>query len=395
MSVRFPTLALAVAYTGYKANEDVWVGGDTQLGDHAAGYYVFRRGADTPAGPGVIVVPNGRLERTSDPNAQYDALAVRTAERLRPDLDDLDARIEAMETALSNAINNLPAQVAEHLKTGDPLSIAGEVSAVGGASAADIGTEVAAKVLDVDGLLPAKLSPDVVNAIGSAVNEALRDGGALPVAGGVTPQDLANGAATAPVGSPAAGSQIALLSEVKGELTNAATVPELAAELLGVKPLYAEPDSQLDVLRSIRDGGIAAGTPGDPATAEVLSIQGVPGGAPIPISLSSRSMLGYVGGDQYKVVSASQSGIALGTVGAVGDYLSHLLVIPATTSPGAVSIADGNGVAITLFAGGAGSVASIAPFIIPLCAKCVVATTPGWKVTTGADVSVICVGTFS
>lgn len=146
MSVRFPTLALAAAHTSYRANEDVWIGGGATLGDEVSGYYVFRRGANTPAGPGVIVVPNGRLERTSDPNAQFDALAVRTAERLRPDLNDLEARIGTMELTLSNALINLPAQVAEHLKTGDPLSIAGEVSAVGGASAADIGTEVAAKV---------------------------------------------------------------------------------------------------------------------------------------------------------------------------------------------------------------------------------------------------------
>ena len=188
MSIRFPTLALAVAYTSYKANEDVWVGGGSALGDEVSGYYVFRLGADTPAGPGVIVVPNGRLERTSDPNAQFEALAAKTAEQLRPDLNDLEAKIGTMELTLSNALSNLPAQVAEHLKTGDPLSIAGQVSAVGGASAADIGTEVAAKVLDVNGLLPAKLSPDVVSAIGSAVNDAIRDGGPLPAPDPIRPE---------------------------------------------------------------------------------------------------------------------------------------------------------------------------------------------------------------
>lgn len=212
---------------------------------------------------------------------------------------------------------------------------------------------------------------------------------------GVTPQDLANGASTTPAGTPAVGSQIALLGNIKDELADAATATELAAELLGVKPLHAEPDSQLDVLRSIRDGGIATGTPGDPATAEVLSVQGVAGGAPVPISLASRSMLGYVGGDQYTSIAASQSAAVLGTVGAAGDYLSHLLVIPGTTSPGAVSISDGNGAAITLFAGGAGSVPTIAPFVIPFCAKCVATTSPGWKVTTGTNVTVIAFGTFS
>ena len=51
------------------------------------------------------------------------------------------------------------------------------------------------------------LPSDVVNAIGSAVNEAVRNGGALPVAGSTTsPQDLANGGATAPSVPPANGS---------------------------------------------------------------------------------------------------------------------------------------------------------------------------------------------
>lgn len=178
MSIRFATLAKAVAHSTYKPNEDVWIGGGATLGDEVSGYYVFRRDADTPAGPGVIVVPNGRLERTSDPNAQFDALAVRTAERLRPDLDDLDTRIGAMELTLSNALINLPAQVAEHLKSGDPLSIAGEVTATGAATAAEINSTLKGSPQPIEGQVA--LLADVVDAIGSAVNAAIRGGGALP-----------------------------------------------------------------------------------------------------------------------------------------------------------------------------------------------------------------------
>ena len=59
------------------------------------------------------------------------------------------------------------------------------------------------------------LPSDVVNAIGSAVNAAIRVEGALPVAGSTTsPQDLANGGATAPSVPPANGSELNLLEQI-------------------------------------------------------------------------------------------------------------------------------------------------------------------------------------
>lgn len=94
----------------------------------------------------------------------------------------------------------------------------------------------------------------------------------------------------------------------------------------------------------------------------------------------------------YETVAASQSDQALGPTGAKGDFLTGLLVVPATTSPGAVSIKDGSGGAITVFTGGATSVADLTPFFIPLGLK---STNGAWSVTTGANVSVIAVGMFS
>lgn len=96
--------------------------------------------------------------------------------------------------------------------------------------------------------------------------------------------------------------------------------------------------------------------------------------------------------DSYETVAASQSDQALGTTGAAGDFLRGLLVVPATTSPGAVSIKDGNGSSITVFTGGASSVGSLIPFPIPIGARSTAGT---WKVTTGANVSVIGFGDFS
>jgi hypothetical protein len=100
-------------------------------------------------------------------------------------------------------------------------------------------------------------------------------------------------------------------------------------------------------------------------------------------------------GTDYETVAASQSAQMLGATGAVGDYLAGVLIVPATTSPGAVSIKDGDGSSIIIFAGGTGSIATLHPFFVPVGARCTAATTPGWKVTTEADVSAIGVGSFT
>lgn len=94
----------------------------------------------------------------------------------------------------------------------------------------------------------------------------------------------------------------------------------------------------------------------------------------------------------YETVAASQTDQVLGATGATGDYLSALLIIPATTSPGAVSIKDGSGSAITVFTGGSSSVSNLVPFLIPLG---MVSTGGAWKVTTGANVSAIGIGSFA
>jgi hypothetical protein len=93
----------------------------------------------------------------------------------------------------------------------------------------------------------------------------------------------------------------------------------------------------------------------------------------------------------YETVAASQTAQVLGATGATGDYCTGLLVIPATTSPGNVLLLD-NATSITVFTGGASSVSSLVPFFIPIGAKSV---SGAWKVTTGANVSVIGFGNFT
>lgn len=96
---------------------------------------------------------------------------------------------------------------------------------------------------------------------------------------------------------------------------------------------------------------------------------------------------------RYETVAAGQSDQALGPTGAKGDYLAGMLIVPATAAAGAVSIKDGGGSAISVFAGGAvTALPTLAPIWVPILAQ---SQTGAWSVTTGTNVSVIAIGSFS
>lgn len=101
--------------------------------------------------------------------------------------------------------------------------------------------------------------------------------------------------------------------------------------------------------------------------------------------------LGDLSAGEYETVAASQTAQALGATGAVGDWIAGLLIIPANVNPGQVLLID-NATSITVFTGGANSVSNLIPFFVPLGMKSV---SGAWKVTTGADVSVIAIGNFT
>lgn len=96
-------------------------------------------------------------------------------------------------------------------------------------------------------------------------------------------------------------------------------------------------------------------------------------------------------GTEYETVAASQTAQVLGATGAAGDYLGGLIVVPATTSPGVVTLLDG-ATSIPLFVGGASSVADLKPFRIVVD---LISVSGAWKITTGANVSVIAGGNFT
>ena len=110
-------------------------------------------------------------------------------------------------------------------------------------------------------------------------------------------------------------------------------------------------------------------------------------GSPDPIDPRQIEMPG----SEYETVAASQTDQALGATGAAGDLINGILVIPATTAAGAITLKDDTA-AIVVFTGGTGSVSNLVPFFIPLGIRSI---NGAWKVTTGANVSCIAVGDFT
>lgn len=104
---------------------------------------------------------------------------------------------------------------------------------------------------------------------------------------------------------------------------------------------------------------------------------------------------GLVGlrGRTYNTVAGNVTAQVLtgGGGGATGDYLNGLLVTPASTSPGNITILDGN-TSIPVFVGGASSLSNTVPFTIPVEAK---SASGAWKVTTGTSITVIASGQFT
>lgn len=93
---------------------------------------------------------------------------------------------------------------------------------------------------------------------------------------------------------------------------------------------------------------------------------------------------------KYETVAASQTAQVLGATGAKGDHIKRLIIIPASTSPGAVALLDDT-TSINILPGGATSVTELKPMVVDLD---LLSVNGAWKVTTGANVSVIAVGTF-
>jgi hypothetical protein len=98
-------------------------------------------------------------------------------------------------------------------------------------------------------------------------------------------------------------------------------------------------------------------------------------------------------GNKYQLIAASSTNTALtgGGGGALGDYLSHCMVVPTTISPGVVTILD-NATPVYSFPGGGSSLSNLVPWPIAVGA---LSSSGAWKITTGAGLSVVCTGKFT
>lgn len=96
----------------------------------------------------------------------------------------------------------------------------------------------------------------------------------------------------------------------------------------------------------------------------------------------------------YQVIGSGQTNVTLagGAGGDKGDFISGLLIVPTSVSPGAVTISDGGGPAISVFAGGASSLSNLVSFLVPLGIR---STAGAWTITTGSGVSVLATGGFT
>lgn len=92
----------------------------------------------------------------------------------------------------------------------------------------------------------------------------------------------------------------------------------------------------------------------------------------------------------YETVAAGQSDQVLGQTGAAGDWLQRLICVVATAATAQVQIKDGSGSLITVLPNSPGG--GVGTYVIELGLK---SLSGGWKVTTGAGVSVIGVGDFT
>jgi hypothetical protein len=93
--------------------------------------------------------------------------------------------------------------------------------------------------------------------------------------------------------------------------------------------------------------------------------------------------------DDYEAVAASATDQICGDLGAVGDYLSHIVIQPTTTAAGTVTVKDGSTVIFTFTTG---TLSNLSPITVPFNVN---SSTGAWKITTGLNVAVLAFGDFT
>lgn len=134
---------------------------------------------------------------------------------------------------------------------------------------------------------------------------------------------------------------------------------------------------------------IAASVAVNPATSSSWAITAAQLPATLGIKSPAASLSVTPAGLEYETVAASATDQVLGTSGAAGDYLSHIVIQPATTGAGTVTVKDDTTVIFTFTTG---TLADLSPKTVPLG---LFSVNGAWKVTTGANVAVLGIGDFT
>jgi len=92
----------------------------------------------------------------------------------------------------------------------------------------------------------------------------------------------------------------------------------------------------------------------------------------------------------FERVAASQTNQVLGPTGALGDYIARIVIVPATTATGQVLLID-SATSYTIFTGATWT-ADLKPLVVELGMYSVEGS---WRITTGANLSVIAIGRFT
>lgn len=153
-----------------------------------------------------------------------------------------------------------------------------------------------------------------------------------------------------------------------------------------------------DITQGAKADSVCGSATGTCSVVALLKYLNTAAGLPLPVQTGIGNVnIGAVqsAGSMYETVAASQTAQVLGPTGATGDYLSHCVIQPGSTSPGAVTVFDNANAAATnviSFPGGASSVSNLTPISVPVGA---VSTAGAWKVTTTSGVTVACFGKFT
>ncbi|HEU4805183.1 MAG TPA: hypothetical protein VFS91_05150 [Nitrobacter sp.] len=113
----------------------------------------------------------------------------------------------------------------------------------------------------------------------------------------------------------------------------------------------------------------------------------------LPASLggkaASASLSVVQAGLEYETVAASQTDQVLGATGAAGDFLASIIIQPITAAAGTCTVKDDTTVIFTFTTG---TLADLTPIVVPLG---IFSAAGAFKVTTGANVTILATGNFT